>query len=223
MDRWLLVKGKILLQSWEDLSLARLYSWIVSFFPVAFTENEHGEFGAYPTNIFCRGKIVQSEIGGASQVLNSDFIFTLGWDASIDNKYKNNALINELYFSILPIDDHLREKGFRLNTQEEKIWTTRIKQAKQAALSLNDEYSADGRTNISLECYKLWLDYVDSISLRPTIRLSLMILLKSFCGMSNAELQNEFSRASISRYKATAKSFIANNFSLFSQLPRLPL
>jgi len=223
MDRMLLVKGVTLIETWEYLTPAHLNSWMETFFPVAFKENEHGEFGAYPTDVYCKGSIIQSEPKPIVEVLDPEYTYTIGWDTAIDHKNHGNMFVNELYFSVISVDAYLRTKGFRLNDHKDNSWITRVKQAKQAALSLNIEYNRENKFGIDSKEFRIWFDYVSSIQTKPTIRLSLKILLESLAGMSNAELKAKFSRTSIPRYKSFAKKFIAKNNFLFSQLPKLPL
>lgn len=120
-------------------------------------------------------------------------------------------------------DIHLKENGFRLNDHAIESWRIRVKQAKQTALNLENKYPISETLTLDSNVCQTWLDYVNTMTVRPTIHLSLVIFIKSLSGMSNAELKTEFARASISRYKATAKKFITQNASLFYQLPKLPL
>lgn len=219
MDRELLIRGIFLIESWEDLNATHLYIWITEYFPVAFKETEKGSFGAYPIGLNCDGSILHIVPKPIDQVIDSEYTFTSGWDAAT----KKHEVIQELYFSVIAANDYLLKKGFRLNDNRAHSWQTRVRQAERAAAHLNDELVRKNKIEADSEEFKQWINFINTIKTTKSIRLSLVILLDSLTGKSNAELIAGHARTSISRYKSNGRKFIAKNHEMFQHLPRIPL
>jgi hypothetical protein len=219
MDRRLLIKGRLLIESWEDLNSTHLYNFIKQHFPVAFKETEDDLFEAYPIGIVCNGRIIHIPPKPTNQAIDAEYTKIMGWDAAT----KDNEVFQELYFSVIAANDYLSNKGFRINESSVNNWNSRVSQAKRTATTLDDEYIIKHQLEIDSEEFRKWCNFINSIKTTKKIRLSLTIYLDSLTGKSNAELKATYARASISRYKSDGRKFIAKNHEMFQHLPHIPL
>lgn len=219
MDRSLLIRGKALLESWEDLSTRHLYNWLRQYFPVAFKETEKDLFEAYPIEIYCNGSIIHTPPKPTDQAIDAEYTRTFGWD----DAQKDNDVIPKLYFSVIAANEYLLKKGFRLNVHSEQIWSSRVSQAERTATSLDGVFAIEHRLKIDSEEFEKWNIFINSLKVTKRIRLSLAIFLDSLTGKSNTDLATDHARASISRYKSEGKKFIVENVEMFKHLPRIPL
>lgn len=217
MDRGVLLRGKYLLESWEDLEEQDLIDWISDYYPVAF-DNLRGGFTAFPEHHESLNDIIEPEPRPTAEYQDSDLSFSVAFHVSTDR-----AL--ELYYGVRAADAYLRGKRFHLKSEKSQDWAIRIKQARTTVAEWHKRINLTPQLHCDSPEHKQWMNAINNIQVSRHIRLRLTVLLKRLAGekISVILADNELKSRNINRDICDAEERdIAAMRKICPDLPDLP-